>query len=84
MVCYECIAFWSFCTVSLALHAMHTPSLALHAMHTLEEAWHVISTIDLNVSVNGTVHATSLLVQCYGQGCHLSWGVIIGLHARKD
>ncbi len=50
--------------MSLALHAMHTPSLALHAMHALEKAWHLMSRISLNRSVNGTLHATTLLVQC--------------------
>ncbi len=70
--------------MSFALHAMHTSSLALHAMHTLEKAWCLTSRIDLNRSVNGTLHATTLLVQCYGQGCHASWRMIIGLHASSD
>lgn len=74
VVYFGCIAYWSFCSMSLALHAMHTCSLALpamhtcslalHAKHTLEQAWLLTSRIDLNRSVHGTLLATTLLVQC--------------------
>ncbi len=53
VVCVECMAFGSFCSMSLALHAMHT----------LEKAWHMTLQISLDTSVSATLHATTSLVQ---------------------
>ena len=72
VVCFGCMAFRSFCSMSCALHALHT----------LEKARQMTSWIAwMGLRM---VHAKTLLMQCQGQGRHVYWPMIIGLHASND